>query len=64
MTVSYSTTPLPQDELGNFCPGRSFSVRFETTAGDLPLIQINDQNLYGDEVTTTVTEVYVYGISM
>lgn len=57
MTVSYSTTPLPQDELGNFCPGRSFSVRFETTAGDLPLIQINDQNLYGDEVTTTVTEV-------
>ena len=55
--MSYSASPLPQDVLGNFCPGRSFSVLFETTAGDLPLIEINNENLFGDEVTTTVTEV-------
>lgn len=63
VTVSYSTTPLPHDVLGKFCPGRSYTVLFETVSGDLPSIVVNDGDLTGDDTTTTVTEVNVLALS-
>ncbi len=57
VTVTYSATPLSHDLLGSFCPGHSYTVLFETTPSDLPLISVNEGGLSGDYVITSVTEV-------
>lgn len=57
VTVEYITTPLPQDKLGEFCPGRQFYVTFETARGDLELLEVNASGLSGTGLMVSVTEV-------
>lgn len=57
VTVTYSNTPLPQDRLGKFCPGRSFTVQFDDKARDLPLLEVDSSSLLGDNLRARVIEV-------
>ena len=57
VTVAYSNTPLPQDRLGKFCPGRSFTVQFDDNARDLPLLEVDSDSLSGDNLEARVIEV-------
>ena len=57
VTVTYSNTPLPQDRLGKFCPGRSFTVQFDKKARDLPLLEVDSSSLSGDNLRARVIEV-------
>ena len=57
VTVTYSNTPLPQDRLGKFCPGRSFTVQFDSKPGDLPLLGIDTTNLAGSGLVARIVEV-------
>lgn len=57
VTVAYSNTPLPQDRLGKFCPGRSFTVQFDDKARDLPLLEVDSSSLLGDNLRARVIEV-------
>lgn len=57
VTVTYSNTPLPQDRLGKFCPGRSFTVQFDDKARDLPLLEVDSSSLSGDNLRARVIEV-------
>ena len=57
MTVTYSDTLLPQDRLGKFCPGRSFTVQFDSKPGDLPLLDIDSTNLVGSGLVARIVEV-------
>lgn len=57
VTVTYSNTPLPQDRLGEFCPGRSFTVQFDDRARDLPLLEVDTSSLSGDNLRAGVIEV-------
>ena len=57
VTVAYSNTPLPQDRLGRFCPGRRFTVQFENNPGDLPLLEIDTTSLLGGGLAARVIEV-------
>ena len=57
VTVTYSNTPLPQDRLGKFCPGRSFTVQFDDKARDLPVLEVDSSSLSGDNLRTRVIEV-------
>ena len=57
VTITYSNTPLPQDRLGKFCPGRSFTVRFDDKGRDLPLLEVDTSSLSGDNLRARVVEV-------
>ena len=57
VTVAYVNIPLPQDRLGKFCPGRSFTVQFDDKARDLPLLEVDSSSLSGDNLRTRVIEV-------
>ena len=50
---------LIQDYLGTFCPGRKFEIVFENHHGDLPLLDIDSQNLTGSNLLSTVEEVHI-----
>ena len=64
MTVTYESTPLSHDLLGNFCPGRTYSVVFETTPGDLSMIIVSQEFLTGDGASASVEEVSCRANSM
>ena len=57
VTVTYGSAPLSHDLLGNFCPGRTYSVVFETTPGDLSMISVDQEFLTGDGASAAVEEV-------
>ena len=57
MTVTLDSTPLIQDKLGRFCPGRRYTVRFDTDTGNLPQLEVEHGNLTGDGLQVTVVEV-------
>jgi hypothetical protein len=57
VTVAYVNTPLPQDRLGKFCPGRSFTIQFDDKARDLPLLEVDSSSLSGDNLRARVIEV-------
>ena len=61
VTVEHLTEPLSQDKLGRlFCPGRPFTIQFETAPGDLPLLQVDSSNLTGGGLEVTIREVKLY----
>ena len=59
VTAWYYSTPLPQDRLGKFCPGRRAFIQFEDTPGDLPLLGVDTGNLTGDGLEASIREVGV-----
>ena len=59
VTAWYHSTPLPQDRLGKFCPGWRAFIQFETTPGDLPLLDVGTGNLTGDGLEASIREVGV-----
>lgn len=56
VTVS-APQALPQDYLGKMCPGRRFEITFEDNRGNLPLLEIGSQGLFGSDLRTGVEEV-------
>ncbi len=51
---------LSHDVLGEFCPGRFYQVRFEDVSRDLPLMEVRNLNLTGDQIQLSAREVYMY----
>lgn len=51
---------LPHDVLGEFCPGRSYQVRFEDVGRDLPLMEVRNLNVTGDQIQLSAREVRMY----
>ena len=58
-----SPQTLTQDYLGTFCPGRKFEIIFENHRGDLPLLDIDSQNLVGSDPLSTVEEVHIMNLA-
>ena len=61
--VRYKSSPPANDKLGKFCSGRKLYVRFERNPGDLPLVEINSENVTGSGLEVTVKEVRIVHIA-
>ena len=53
----YRSETLPQDKLGEYCPGRKLVIRFDKKPGDVPLLSLDYSNMTGHGLVASIKEV-------